>query len=190
MEKSPRFLDLYHAGKVAAGDIDSYIEQWHEGSSHVSLHVHLGLTWAEYGTWAATETLPTEVGHSIQGRQDVVFAVFTGDEPGNTTLLRTHGPLRCRPACPIHWPSDHPRAAWPLGWDAARGIVTRVCRHGEHHPDPDDQQVRLHSDLAEHSCDGCCRPTMDGDFYEEDEPVEQLLTAFERGRKGITARPA
>jgi hypothetical protein len=31
--------------------------------------------------------------------------------------------------------------------------------------------------------------TSDTEFYEDDEPVEKILDAFERGQKGITARP-
>jgi hypothetical protein len=30
----------------------------------------------------------------------------------------------------------------------------------------------------------------DEDFYEEDEPLEEVLAAYERGIKGVTARPA
>lgn len=29
----------------------------------------------------------------------------------------------------------------------------------------------------------------DDDFFEEDEPLEKVLAAFERGEKGVTARP-
>ena len=31
--------------------------------------------------------------------------------------------------------------------------------------------------------------TSDSEFYEEDEPVEKVVAAFERGEKGVTARP-
>ena len=31
--------------------------------------------------------------------------------------------------------------------------------------------------------------TPGSDFYEEDEPVEKIKAAFERGIKGVTARP-
>jgi hypothetical protein len=31
--------------------------------------------------------------------------------------------------------------------------------------------------------------TSGSDFYEEDEPVEKIIAAFERGEKGVTARP-
>lgn len=29
----------------------------------------------------------------------------------------------------------------------------------------------------------------DGDFYEDDEPAEEIQAAFERGEKGVTKRP-
>ncbi len=168
MEKQPRFLDMYHAGVMQAGEIHSFIEVWHRtartGSPcSVSLHVFLGLTWDEFSMWATLGDLPTEREHQLHGRQDMAFVIFVGDDPGDTTPLRTHGPLRCRPACPIHWPSGHAQETWPQGWDPDKGVMTRLCGHGVHHPDPDDQQVRLHPDLAEHDCDGCCKPTIDGE---------------------------
>jgi hypothetical protein len=187
MHKHPRFLDMYHAGVVQAAEIEDYIEQWHRGGSHVSLHVFLGLTWAEYSMWATLGTLPTEKAHQqLTGRQDMAFV----GPPEDRQPLAVHGPIRCRPACPIHWPSDHAMADWPLAWYEDIGVIMRLCHHGFGHPDPDDQQVRLHPDLAEHGCDGCCRPALDGDFYEEDEPVRHVLDAFAQGRKGITARPS
>lgn len=161
MEKYPRFLDLYHAGQAQASEIEAYIDRWHQGDLHVSLYVFLGLTWAEYSVWAAGGVLPTEQAHrQVTGRQD---AAFMGP-PDRQRPVYVHGPIRCRPACPIHWPSDHAMAGWPLDWRGDIGVIMRLCRHNVGHPDPDDQQVRLHPDLAEHDCDGCCRPTIDGEL--------------------------
>lgn len=184
--KHPRFLDLVHAGLVPADAIDDYIADWHDGPSAVSLHVFLGMTWLEYARWAELGVLPTEAEHHRVPQQDVVF---TGP-PEMRTPLYVHGPSHCRPVCPIHWPSDHPQATWPLEYYSDLGIMARLCLHGFGHPDPDDQNVRLHPELAEHECDGCCRPTVDGEFYEEDEPVADVLAAYDRGAKGITGRPA
>lgn len=166
MLKHPRFLDLYHAGLVPAAAVDDYIADWHDGPEPVSLHVFLGMTWTEYGHWAATGQLPTEAEHCAVPQSDLIFVRYAGDTRAgrdDLTQLRVHGPIRCRPACPIHWPSDHPQVYWPLGWDDELGVMTRVCAHMRHHPDPDDQQVRLHPELAEHPCDGCCLPTVDGE---------------------------
>ena len=33
-------------------------------------------------------------------------------------------------------------------------------------------------------------PEQAGDFYEDDEPVADVLAAFDRGVKGVTQRPA
>jgi hypothetical protein len=191
MDKHPRFLDLYHAGQVRADAVDEYVADWHdEPIQRVALHTYLGMTWGEYQCWAVTGKLPTEIDHHRVPHSDMVFVAFAEDEAGDLTPLRTHGIVRCRPVCPIHWPSDHPQAEWPRGWDARRGLMTRVCQHAAHHPDPDDQQVRLHPELARHDCDGCCRPTVDGEFFERDEPVGELLAAFDRAPKGITGRPS
>lgn len=186
MQKTPRFLDLYHAGEVAPAEIDDHIDAWHVLPRRVQLHVHLGMTWAEYRTWVQDGWLPTAEQHAAE-RADVLW---TG--PGSGDLLRVHPPARCRPACPVHWPSDHPQAEWPLGWRADIGIITRLCPHDKHHPDPDDQQVRLHPELAEHTCDGCCMPTIEGEC-EDDEPAVDILAAYARaeiaGRTGRTERP-
>jgi hypothetical protein len=183
MVKHPRFLDVYHARLVPAAAIDDYIADWGDEDSPVALHVFLGMTWSEYQRWSLTGQLPSEAQHHRVPQSDVVFVGPDG------IPLHVHGPIRCRPPCPIHWPSDHPQVTWPMGWDERQGIVTRLCAHGCAHPDPDDQQVRLHPDLADHDCDGCCRPTLDGEFFEEDEPLPRLLAAFNRAARGVTRRP-
>jgi hypothetical protein len=160
MQKTPRFLDLFHAGEVAPGEIDDFIDAWHVQRSRVQLHVHLGLTWSEYLSWVRIAELPTVSSH----QQHLADCVWIGD-PVNGELLRVHGPQRCRPACPVHWPTDHPLVRAEFDWDVRNGFMRRRCEHGLAHPDPDDQQVRLHPELAEHRCDGCCRAqVIDGEL--------------------------
>lgn len=161
--KHPRFLDLYHAGELPADAIEDYIADWGDDNAHVPLHVFLGMTWPEFRWWGESGQLPTEAEHHAVPNSDMVFVAFAGDLAQDLTPLRVHTPIRCRPACPIHWPSEHRMAGWRAGWDAERGIMTRLCTHDMHHPDPDDQQVRLHAELAGHVCDGCCLPTIDGE---------------------------
>lgn len=156
MHPEPRFLDLYHLGQVGPEAIDDYIEQWHTGmcsghDRHVQLHVFLGLTWYEYARWGAANELPTAEEHR-QTRADAVEMQVDGHK----MMVRVHPPSRCRAPCPIHYPSDHPLAGAPMWWDPLEGIMMRICPHDLDHPDPDDQQVRLHPDLNGHRCDGCC----------------------------------
>jgi hypothetical protein len=188
-QKTPRFLDLYFAGEVPADAVDDYLMDWTNSDSHVQLHVYLGMTWQEYQAWGRHGKLPAQAEHEALPQTDYVFVGPLRD----LTPLRVHGPTRCRPTCPVHWPSDHPQADWPLGWREDLGIMTRLCTHEQHHPDPDDQQVRLHPELADHDCDGCCRATIDGDFFEEDEPVTEVLAAYAQaqtaGQTGRTERP-
>lgn len=187
--KHLRYLDLYHRGEVTAEQIHDFVTAWHDGTAqqpdrHVALHVSLGLTWAEYGMWATLGILPSETEHATQAHRDVAFV----GPPEDRQPMHVHGPLRCRPACPIHWPSNHMMAAWPLSWRQDAGVMMRLCRHGLDHPDPDDQQVRLHPDLAEHDCDGCCRPTIDGDLVR---PAPAALQPGDKPLfKGITGRSA
>lgn len=170
MEKHDRFLDLYHAGRVRAAQIDDYVNRWHEGQltgpdSHVSLHVYLGMTWSEYTAWATNLSLPSREEHERVPQTDLVFVTLKGEPLVAVDPLHVHGPTRCRPTCPIHWPSEHLLVDSALGWDPDQGLITRICAHGWHHPDPDDQQVRLHAELAEHRCDNCCRSvTIDGEL--------------------------
>lgn len=160
--KTPRFLDLYHAGQVAMGEIDDYIEAWHAGNTHVQLHVFLGLTWAEYRTWLCEHWLPTVEEHARESSD----AVWMGGDDEQGYLFRVHPPRNCRPPCPIHWPSDHPLAGASMWWDESEGFLSRLCTHEIFHPDPDDQQIRLHPELREHECDGCCTArVVDGDCY-------------------------
>lgn len=163
--RRPRFLALLHAGLVAPGEIEDYVESWQAGPGDVQLHVHLGLTWGEYEVWVRDGWLPTAQEHAAE-RSD---AVCVADPDGQPVLLRVHPPVRCRPPCPIHWPSLHPLVAEPISWDGGEGIIRRICRHQILHPDPDDQQVRLHPELGDHpDCDGCCSAVViDGDFRDQ-----------------------
>ncbi len=167
MDRPLRFLDRYHRGEVQADSIYALIDAWDAGTAvgadaHVQLHVSLGLSWVEYLRWCELRLLPTPQEHARWGRQDLV-ALGPSE---NRYLLKVHGPLRCRPACPIHWPSEHRMVSWPLTWSEDLGVLMRLCRHDISHPDPDDQQVRLHSELAEHDCDGCCKSTIDAEVVE------------------------
>lgn len=169
--KTLRFLELLHAGEVAPGEIDDFIDAWHlDAGNHVRLHVHLGLTWDEFTGWVWNGRLPTAREHD-QARWDQLLMTCNGEK----TLVRVHPPVRCRPTCPVHWPSDHPLAGAPMIWDEREGLIRRQCRHDVIHPDPDDRQVRLYPELAKHDCDGCCvARVVDGDCYE-------AATALESG---------
>ena len=67
-------------------------------------------------------------------------------------------------ACPIHHPSGHAMASWPMNlrldyW--ANPLIERTCPHGVGHPDPDSVAFLLRadkrrSDWGVHGCDGCC----------------------------------
>jgi hypothetical protein len=70
-------------------------------------------------------------------------------------LNRIHPDATCSGRCPIHAPSNHHMATWPLHWNEAFSFMERACGHGLFHPDPDDIKVRaLGQDR--HRCDGCC----------------------------------
>ncbi len=73
------------------------------------------------------------------------------------------------PNCCIHNPSDHPLNTAPLSWmGGSVRAMSRVCKHGFHHPDPDDIAFKMllldwmtveaitSVHLMKENCDGCC----------------------------------
>lgn len=54
------FIEDCLAGSTRPGDIDEYIDRWHEGASPLPLRTYLGLSLDEYAQWLETpEALPT-----------------------------------------------------------------------------------------------------------------------------------
>lgn len=50
----PPMPETYMGHLVAGrdpGDIDDWIDRWHEGDSKLELHQFLGMIWEEYGNW-------------------------------------------------------------------------------------------------------------------------------------------
>jgi hypothetical protein len=78
-----------------------------------------------------------------------------------------HRPEECLPeACPFHRPSGHPLERFPAVYNfERRGLVERLCAHGEPHPDPDHlaqsdrerpSQSGVEARFHRQRCDGCC----------------------------------
>jgi hypothetical protein len=70
--------------------------------------------------------------------------------------------------CPLHSPSDHHMASWPLVFRADRPpLIDRLCDHGTAHPDPDALAYLRKFDPSDngawskHQCCGCCEPEPD-----------------------------
>lgn len=110
-------------------------------------------------------------------------ATFGMSVPG-LHLRNVHDPERCEGrGCPVHHPSGHHMATWPMLWRADTGVMERTCPHGIGHPDPDhiafvtsltpehdcldknntwrDEDECKYPHLnwqAVHGCDGCCVP--------------------------------
>lgn len=53
MSKIPKsnFIELCVRGEVLLGEIDDYVDNWHEGSSGQDLHEFLGMKEDEYALW-------------------------------------------------------------------------------------------------------------------------------------------
>lgn len=48
------------------GDIDDWVERWHDGDSKLQLHEFLGMTWEEYGNFALA---PACLPHLVETRR-------------------------------------------------------------------------------------------------------------------------
>lgn len=46
------FIELVKQGKYTPGQIDDWVEAWHESDSDRELHETIGMTFEEYGRWA------------------------------------------------------------------------------------------------------------------------------------------
>lgn len=95
------------------------------------------------------------------------FTLYDG-----SILRNVHLPDECfLPNCCIHNPSDHPLKDAPLSWMGGARAMFRVCKHGFHHPDPDDMAFKRETwawmeleaicsvHLVAENCDGCCQPS-------------------------------
>ena len=51
MSSEPTFLELLLRGKVAADEIDDFIDRWHEAPAGQELPEYLGMTEQEYARW-------------------------------------------------------------------------------------------------------------------------------------------
>lgn len=75
-------------------------------------------------------------------------------------ILHVHADIHCQNNwCPAHNRSGHGMRLFVQTWDPEKRMYSRVCEHGDSHPDPDWAwyQKQLGSDdAANHSCDGCC----------------------------------
>lgn len=95
----------------------------------------------------------TFVGYEWNGREKWLVA------PG--IVMRGVHPLtpECDEfGCVIHNPSDHRMRDWPMCISGPGGVITRRCKHGVFHPDPDSLAyfTRLKLSFLHDDCDGCC----------------------------------
>lgn len=104
-------------------------------------------------------------------------------------VLKTHGKDECSGTpCVLHSPSEHPLKYAPLSWRSDRVMMERICKHGIHHPDPDDRahwERRIGEDPASKEfldararhddCDGCCQG-----FNPDGSATEELLDKLQQ----------
>jgi hypothetical protein len=115
--------------------------------------------WAREDLWGLHT--PEEIGFIREdwARAAIVTAEQARGLDTDPAKLRVHESDDCAGGrCIIHRPSAHPLVNAPMVWGVLLGM-SRLCAHGEEHPDRDDAVFRrafLPEDLFEHDCDGCC----------------------------------
>lgn len=55
------FIEDCLGGSTGPGEIDEYIDRWHEGASPLPLHTYLGLSLEEYAQWLKTPDALTTI---------------------------------------------------------------------------------------------------------------------------------
>ena len=56
MNNEPTFIDDVVAGKASYDDLESHVDQWHDGNGFdVEIHEYLGLTKEQYFKWAGDD---------------------------------------------------------------------------------------------------------------------------------------
>jgi hypothetical protein len=92
------------------------------------------------------------------------YLTMLEESPDSGAVFRlgnTHQPSQCSDhPCVIHnTGSLHPLTMEPAFWNAEQGCIERVCYHGVHHPDRDDEAYYIsmgHGSRDHDDCDGCC----------------------------------
>lgn len=116
------------------------------------------VAWLDAGY--APETAIAKVTNEVQVDGDTAYL------PNGQVLQGVHPATACEGrGCPIHHPTDHAMAGWPLLWRGDRGLMERVCLCRIGHPDVDHMAwyATCHTDedtRAEgvHGCCGCELP--------------------------------
>jgi hypothetical protein len=105
------FIDRVLAGRARLGDIDDYIDEWHNAdddslAATVELHEYLGLTWDEYRLWVER---PESLRFTIAARR--------ANQPVEKVLEQT------RMAGAAARSTEHTEAANVLQWLARTGRI-------------------------------------------------------------------
>lgn len=66
------FIELVKQGKYTPGQIDDWVEAWHESGSEKELHEAIGMSWEQYGRWAKNTGTLLEIlsEHGISAKED------------------------------------------------------------------------------------------------------------------------
>ncbi len=67
MSNAPKFIDLCVLEKVAFGDIDDFVDQWHAAPEGQELHDYLGMNKEEYSLWLG---VPDALPYIIEARRE------------------------------------------------------------------------------------------------------------------------
>lgn len=108
------FIDLVLSGRVRHGEIEGFVERWHELSDNspgteLEVYEYLGMTWPEYRLWV-------EQPESLR----FIIAARRAEQPVEEVLEKT------KLAGAAARSKEHTEAAKVLQWLAARGRISTI----------------------------------------------------------------
>jgi hypothetical protein len=75
MSEQPSFLNLVLEGRAQIGEIDDFVERWHEGQSAADLTDYLGMSPDEYSLWLENPEMLAVICSARRTRQPLAEAV-------------------------------------------------------------------------------------------------------------------
>jgi hypothetical protein len=77
MSEHPTFLGLVLEGQAEIGEIDDFLERWHEGRGAADLSDYLGMRSDEYSLWLENPEMLALICSARRSRQSLAQAVNT-----------------------------------------------------------------------------------------------------------------
>jgi hypothetical protein len=85
-----KFMDACMNGEELAEEIETYIEEWHEGDSKETVYEYIGMTREEYGLWVENDSILKSIFYAR--RVGISINEFIGKDQGRSLVARSSSP--------------------------------------------------------------------------------------------------